>query len=325
MDYLKIRNWQKWQSYRADRGQPPWIKIHRRVMRNPEWVSLSDAEKGRLVCIWLLGADKDGLVPADPEIIKKICYLDDIPDLSTLRRLQFITENGPSHETEDNDNLESPGKIYFIEYDGSIKIGFSKNPWARLNALKTAMPNDPKLLGHFDGTKEKEQELHRLFEGERINREWYRPHPLLVEMTTCGLPDALPASLCGLPDQPEAKAEAEKRREEKKLLLSETINRHGPAGVEKSQETFCSIPLKGKKQTEHHVTEADITEMEECYPGLDVRQCVRECRAWNIANPTQGKTPEGIRRHINTWLKKANNRGEHITKGDPYNVAPEFR
>ena len=54
-------NWDKWQTYRKDRGQPPWIKIHRRLMRNPEWVSLTDAERGQLVSMWLLAADHDGV------------------------------------------------------------------------------------------------------------------------------------------------------------------------------------------------------------------------------------------------------------------------
>ena len=90
MEGLKIRNWDKWQSYRADRGQPPWIKIHRQVMRNPEWVSLSDAQRGQLVAIWLLAADHDGVIPTSPDVIKKLCYLDSIPDLKLFMDKGFI-------------------------------------------------------------------------------------------------------------------------------------------------------------------------------------------------------------------------------------------
>jgi len=92
MEYLKIRNWDKWQTYRADRGQPPWIKIHRRVMRNPEWVSLSDAERGQLVAIWLLAADHDGVIPASPEVIQRLCFLDTIPNLNKFTDLDFIED-----------------------------------------------------------------------------------------------------------------------------------------------------------------------------------------------------------------------------------------
>ena len=223
MEYLKIANWNKWQTYRSDRGQPPWIKIHRRVMRNPEWVSLTDAEKGQLLSLWLLAADKDGTIPADPDVIKRICYLEFKPDLNKFLELGFVCLNGKENnknDEQDEQDEQGEGKIYFIKYEGSIKIGFSKNPWARLNSLKTGMPNEPKLLSHFDGTKEKEQQLHKLFEPVRINREWYKPHPYLIELTTCGLPDVIPETLtrttCGLPDQPKAeKTRLDKTRLEK--------------------------------------------------------------------------------------------------------------
>lgn len=93
MEYLKIRNWEKWQTYRKDRGQPPWIKIHRCLMRDPEWVSLTDAERGQLVAMWLLAADKGGVIPASQEMIQKLCFLETLPDINKFTDLGFI-ENG---------------------------------------------------------------------------------------------------------------------------------------------------------------------------------------------------------------------------------------
>ena len=90
MGVLKIRKWEIWQSYRADRGQPPWIKVHRQVMRNPDWVSLTDAQRGQVVAIWLLAADQNGVIPASPALIKKLCYLDAEPDLKLLMDKGFI-------------------------------------------------------------------------------------------------------------------------------------------------------------------------------------------------------------------------------------------
>jgi len=92
MEYLKIRNWDKWQTYRKDRGQPPWIKIHRRIRLNPEWVELSDAERGQLVAMWLLAADKDGAIPASAKLIKKLCFLTDPPNLNKFTDLGFIED-----------------------------------------------------------------------------------------------------------------------------------------------------------------------------------------------------------------------------------------
>jgi len=92
MEYLKIRNWTKWQTYRSDRGQPPWIKIHRCIMRDPDWVSLSDAERGQLVALWLLAADHDGAIPTSKELIAKLCFMSGEPNLSKFADLGFIED-----------------------------------------------------------------------------------------------------------------------------------------------------------------------------------------------------------------------------------------
>jgi len=127
MSTLKIRNWEKWQSYRADRGQPPWIKIHRCVMRNPEWVALTDAQRGHLVAIWLLAADHDGVIPASPAIIRKLCYLDDEPDLKLLMGHGFIEPDAnvtpdrrqhdvPETETEAETEAETEKKTTGVSF-----------------------------------------------------------------------------------------------------------------------------------------------------------------------------------------------------------------
>lgn len=90
MQTLKIHGWERWQSYRADRGQPPWIKLHREVMRHIEWVTLTDAQRGQLVAIWLLAADRNGVVPASPDVIKKLCHMDTVPDLNLFIKHGFI-------------------------------------------------------------------------------------------------------------------------------------------------------------------------------------------------------------------------------------------
>lgn len=90
MEYLKIRNWARWQSYRSDRGLPPWIKVHRQIIRNFEWISLTDAQKGQLVSIWILAADRDGEIPSDPRMLKVICHMEFEPDLELFKLLGFI-------------------------------------------------------------------------------------------------------------------------------------------------------------------------------------------------------------------------------------------
>ena len=89
---LTVTNWERWQSYRADRGQPPWIKVHRTVLRNPQWLSLTDEQRGHLVSIWLIAAERHGVIIA-PDIghyVKQTCGLASEPDLQVLETLRFI-------------------------------------------------------------------------------------------------------------------------------------------------------------------------------------------------------------------------------------------
>ena len=95
MRTLTVTNWTRWQSYRADRGQPPWIKIHRTLLRNPEWVALTDTQRGHLVQIWILAADKNGTIQAAdddlPGFIQRICCFESTPSLEVLESLGFIS------------------------------------------------------------------------------------------------------------------------------------------------------------------------------------------------------------------------------------------
>lgn len=87
---IRVKNWDKWQSYRRDRGQPPWIKVHRCLMRNLEFVALTDAQRGQLLAMWLLAADHDGVIPASPRLIQKLCFMEQEPDLQVFEEYGFI-------------------------------------------------------------------------------------------------------------------------------------------------------------------------------------------------------------------------------------------
>lgn len=91
--YLMIKDWNEHQSDRKDRASSPWIKIYRDLITNQKWSYLSDAEKGQLVSIWLIGARKNGLVIANSAILRKICSLDDQPDLNRFIELGFLVDN----------------------------------------------------------------------------------------------------------------------------------------------------------------------------------------------------------------------------------------
>lgn len=120
MDYLRIRNWEKWQTYRRDRGQPPWVKVYRRLMNDPDWLMLEDYERGQLVSLWVLAADRNGSIPADPGVLQSLCRLTRPPDLDRFLSLQWLEKprkkrrrsdaNGATSGRHDDANVTPEGR-----------------------------------------------------------------------------------------------------------------------------------------------------------------------------------------------------------------------
>lgn len=50
------------------------------------------------------------------------------------------------------------------------------------------------------------------------------------------------------------------------------------------------------------------------YPAVDVRQKLREIRAWSESNPTRRKTERGVLRFVNSWLAREQNNPKSQTK-----------
>ena len=98
---MKISNWDTWQTFRKDRGTPPWIKVYRNLLSNEQWVELTDSEKGQLVSIWILAADKDGTIPDSPKMIQRMAMLDTLPNLSKFIELGFLTTTCQPHDNQE--------------------------------------------------------------------------------------------------------------------------------------------------------------------------------------------------------------------------------
>ena len=88
MQYLKIKNWEKYQHYK-DRN-PPWIKLHYELMTSADWVMLADASKLLAVVCMMIASRNDGKVPNDPKYIKRVAYLDKMPNLTPLIDSGFL-------------------------------------------------------------------------------------------------------------------------------------------------------------------------------------------------------------------------------------------
>lgn len=86
--FFRIRKWREFQHYR-DRS-PPWIKLHRNLLTSPTWVSSDDEGRTLAIACMLLAADTDNRIPADPDYLRRVAYLNSRPNLAALAATQFI-------------------------------------------------------------------------------------------------------------------------------------------------------------------------------------------------------------------------------------------
>jgi hypothetical protein len=77
------------------------------------------------------------------------------------------------------------------------------------------------------------------------------------------------------------------------------------------------IQLTLNDKTLYDVTQNDFKEYEELYPNVDIMQELRKMKGWLNANPTKRKTKRGIKRFINNWLSREQD------KPKPNNVRKE--
>ena len=49
-----------------------------------------------------------------------------------------------------------------------------------------------------------------------------------------------------------------------------------------------------------------ISEMQRFYPNININKELTKIAAWNYSNESRRKTKRGIKKHINSWLCKAN-------------------
>lgn len=104
--------------------------------------------------------------------------------------------------------------IYFVRAgaEGAIKIGFSSNPDMRIDALRTAVPEDVRVLAVIKGTQGEEQRLHAVFEHAHLRGEWFKPTPDLL------------AYIAQFPPYDNQRVRARNQRGRKKRLLTPGAN-----------------------------------------------------------------------------------------------------
>ena len=148
-----------------------------------------------------------------------------------------------------------------------------------------------------------------------------------AKMAENGVTPALPVTQHNAVDI-DTDVDIEEEREEIPSFLPEAETAPDqPKPSVQSSPVLISITLNDK--TEYPITEADIAAWKDLYPAVDVMQELRKMKGWADANPTKRKTKTGIKRFINAWLAKEQDRyrgpsevGQQPYQGRGYRNAP---
>src|SRR5689334_12302092 len=90
MQYYYVRNWRKFQHYKH--RNPPWIKLHHELLTSSDWVMLADASKLLALVCMMVASRHEGRIPNDPAYLKRVAYLDTLPNLNPLIECGFLSE-----------------------------------------------------------------------------------------------------------------------------------------------------------------------------------------------------------------------------------------
>lgn len=89
---MKIKNWTEFQHY-AHRN-PPWIKLHKKLLDDPDWFELDGELAKFLVMLWLIASDeKDGKLPASKKIAFRTRLTEKQVDSYLQRLSEFVVQD----------------------------------------------------------------------------------------------------------------------------------------------------------------------------------------------------------------------------------------
>jgi len=95
---VRIKNWHRFQHFKNRR--PPWIKLYRDLLDDPEWHDINPISAKYLVMLWLIASEDHGNLPCVKKLAFRLrCTEKQIETiLSTLGHWLDITMISPRHQ-----------------------------------------------------------------------------------------------------------------------------------------------------------------------------------------------------------------------------------
>jgi len=180
----------------------PWFRMYAEFATDPKVQMLSEIDQRRLTMIFCLRCmDKktltddeicfqlrisvDEWVKSKEKFISKN-FIDSNNQVLNWDKRQFV--NGGN-----GDPLSKSSNYVYIVADRSklvaensyyvVKIGISKNPWARVKELQTGNENKIEILATFRADIVSDAEIHSILDAYRHNGEWFKlPTGLVLQL-----------------------------------------------------------------------------------------------------------------------------------------------
>lgn len=132
---LRIKDWNEFQHYKT--RNPPWIKLHKKLLDDPEFHALSgDASKTLAMC-WLIASENNGYLPA----IEKLAFRLRIDSTMLAKHLIEL-----KHWLVDDDSLMLAERLRDACLETETETEKKDNP---PNPLSPAQPEPPPDFSEF--------------------------------------------------------------------------------------------------------------------------------------------------------------------------------
>lgn len=288
MRVLRVKNWSEFQHYK-DRD-PPWIKLHRNLLENYDFSSLSDVQRGHLILIWLLAARCDNRIPMDPAWIGSRIGAKQRVDVDAFVDAGFLEYTETEREA---DRAEGWGSRYIPDV---VREAVLERDGRR---CRTCDSSESLEIDHVvpvsKGGGSDAANLQVLCRScNRRKRATLKPEPAERVATQ-------ESSLRSL----EAEAEERQRRGEAEADQSSPRPPSRSAGTPIGGLEF---PCDGKISA-WSVTEELAARWRELFPSLDVALECKGALAWVLAKPQRRKTARGMEAFLVGWFGRSQNRG----------------
>lgn len=187
---IRIRNWSHFQHYKDRR--PPWIKLHREMLDDPDWHALPGDSAKVLISLWLIASDADCTDGTLPDM-RKLAFRLRMPEKTVAQHLIKLSQ---WLEQDDSEVLSSCKQVAVPETEerqrrdrgrdrGRDRDRFSPFPFSTPDDLPYKSPDFLKAFVAFEVVRKAKEKKNPYTEEARrmiVEALAAQPEPIAIMM-----------------------------------------------------------------------------------------------------------------------------------------------